>query len=91
MAWYRSRSFVQLSAYFPAKDAACFLKFFLPAVTARWSINAVSSSSSEHKIIEHGRTETNELNRTLMSHLTHYDSVWLIMTHMAQYASYDSV
>ena len=53
---------------------------FLPAATTRWSINAVSSSPSPpssyaHKIIEHGSIETNELNMTLMRHMTYHDSV----------------
>ena len=51
---------------------------FLPAATARWSISAVfpsSSPSSGHKTIEHGSIETNELNMTLMSHMTHHDLV----------------
>ena len=41
--------------------------FFLPAATARWSINAVSPTSPQRNI-EHGGIETNELNMTLMSH-----------------------
>ena len=47
---------------------------FLPAATARWSISAVSSSSPQ-RTIEHGSIETNELNMTLMSHMTRHDSV----------------
>ena len=68
---------------------------FLPAATARWSINAVSppsspSPTSPHKTIEQGSIETNELNMTLMRHMTRHDSVRLIMTHMTKYDSYDS-
>ena len=48
---------------------------FLPAATARWSINAVSPPTSPHKTIEHGSIETNELYRTLMSRMTHHVSV----------------
>ena len=43
---------------------------FLPAATARWSISAVSPPSSAQRTIE-----TNELNMTLMSHMTPHDSV----------------
>ena len=74
-------------ADFPLDSFVCFdtrgtteltlMSHFLPAATARWSINAVSSSSpsSPRKTIEHSGIETNELNMTLMSHMTHNDSV----------------
>ena len=45
---------------------------------------------SGQRTIEHGGIETNELIMTLLSHMTHHDSVRLIMTHMIQYDSYDS-
>ena len=53
------------------------LQVFLPAATARWSISAVfpPPSSSGHKTIEHGTIEANELNMTIMSHMTHHDLV----------------
>ena len=46
---------------------------FLPAATARWLISAVSTSAQ--RTIEHGSIETNELNLTLRSNMTHHDSV----------------
>ena len=49
-------------------------KRFLPAATARWSINAAFPSSPQ-RTIEHGGIETNELNITCMSHMNHHDSV----------------
>ena len=46
----------------------------LSQVAAPPCINAVSPPSP-HKTIEHGCIETNELNMTLMSHMTHHDLV----------------
>ena len=64
----------------------CSTFYFLPAAAVRWSIRAVSPPpSSAQRTIEHGGIETNELNMTLMSHMTHHDLVWLIMTHMTHY------
>ena len=52
------------------------------AATARWSINAVSSSypcsppsPSAHKIFEHGSIETNELNMTQCDSYDLYESL----------------
>ena len=42
--------------------------FFLPAATARWSINAVFPSPSGQRTIEHGVIETNELYMTYESY-----------------------
>ena len=39
-----------------------------------WSISAIFSGSAQ-RAIEHGSIGTNELNMTLMSHMTHHDLV----------------
>ena len=37
--------------------------------------NNKNDKKSVNELIEHGSIETNELNMTLMSHMTHHDSV----------------
>ena len=37
--------------------------------------NNNKDEESVNELIEHGSIETNELNMTLMSHMTHHDSV----------------
>ena len=70
----------QTSTFTLSLSFLTFLRpLFLPAATARWSISAVfpppSSYPSAQRTIEHGSIETNELNMTLMSHMTHHGSV----------------
>ena len=54
--------------FLAAQYAANWPNLFLPPVTARWSINA------DFPPFPRG-IETNDLNMTLMSHMTQYDSV----------------
>ena len=54
----------------------------------KWSFPSPSPPPSTQRTIEQGSIETNELNMTLLSHMTLHDLVWLIMTHLTHYDSY---